>query len=70
MSYRDVKAFLDQHTDEIESLSPAAELGTGESLVHYHRTVHVQADAAALTALAREILGVNLDVVRKEMLCK
>ncbi len=31
---------------EIESLSPARPLATGESLVHRHRTIHIQADPA------------------------
>ncbi|MFH1921077.1 MAG: DUF6786 family protein [Planctomycetota bacterium] len=53
---------------EIESLSPAVALGTGESLAHHHRTVHLQADAATLAQLANEILGVDLETVRKEML--
>jgi len=53
---------------EIESLSPAAELQTGESLVHCHRTMHVRADAATLKRLASEVLEVELEAVRKEML--
>jgi len=53
---------------EIESLSPAVELKTGESLVHRHSTIHVQTDAATLRSLAKEVLGVELEVVRKEML--
>jgi len=53
---------------EIESLSPAAALTTGELLVHRHRTVHVQAGPATLDGLAREVLGVELETVRKEML--
>jgi len=53
---------------EIESLSPAAALPTGESLEHRHRTIHVRADAGALTRLAREVLGAELETVRKEML--
>ncbi len=52
---------------EIESLSPAAELKTGESLTHHHRTIHIQADPATLAKLAKEILGVELEAVRKEM---
>jgi hypothetical protein len=52
---------------EIESLSPAVALATGESLTHRHRTVHVQADPATLVKLAREVLGVDLEAVRKEM---
>ncbi len=53
---------------EIESISPAPVLKTGESLTHCHRTVHIQADAATLGKLAQEILGVDLDAVRKAML--
>ena len=52
---------------EIESLSPAAELATGESLTHHHRTIHVQADVATLAKLANAILGVDLEKVRAEM---
>jgi acetyl esterase/lipase len=55
---------------EIESLSPARALGTGESLVHRHRTLHIQADPATLARLAKEILGVDLATVRRQMLGK
>ncbi len=53
---------------EIESLSPAVELATGATLEHRHRTVHLQADSATLDRLAKEVLGVELAVVRNEML--
>jgi hypothetical protein len=55
---------------EIESLSPAKELKTGETLKHCHRTLHLQADPAVLAELAKEILGVEWDAVRREMLGK
>jgi hypothetical protein len=55
---------------EIESLSPAKELKTGESLAHQHRTIHIQAEQPVLAQLAKEILGVEWDAVRKEMLGK
>jgi hypothetical protein len=55
---------------EIESVSPAKELKTGESLSHTHRTIHIQADMETLKALAKEALGVDLDAVEKEMLAK
>ncbi len=55
---------------EIESLSPAMEMKTGQSLSHFHRTVHVQADMDTLRALAQEVLGVDLEAVRKEMFGK
>jgi acetyl esterase/lipase len=53
---------------EIESLSPTRALATGQSLVHRHRTLHIQADPATLTRLAKQILGVDLAMVRQEML--
>jgi acetyl esterase/lipase len=53
---------------EIESLSPTRALATGESLVHHHRTLHIQADPATLARLAKEILGVDLASVRPQML--
>ncbi len=53
---------------EIESLSPAKVLKTGESLAHQHRTIHIQADAATLADLAKEVLGVELEKVKSEML--
>jgi hypothetical protein len=52
---------------EIESLSPAAALAPGESLTHCHRTVHLHADPATLAELAREVLGVDPETVRKAM---
>jgi hypothetical protein len=52
---------------ELESLSPAKELKTGESIIHKNTTVHIQAAPDTLVQLAREILGVDLEKVRKEM---
>ena len=52
---------------EIESLSPAKALKTGESLTHCHRTIHVRADRATLDKLAREVLGVDLGIVQQQM---
>ena len=53
---------------EIESLSPARELKHGQSLSHQHRTIHIQADDAVLAALAKEVLGVDLEKVKSAML--
>ncbi len=53
---------------EIESLSPAVPLATGQSLTHHHRTVHVQAGPDVLARLAKEALGVDLAAVRRAML--
>jgi hypothetical protein len=52
---------------ELESLSPAKELNCGESISHKNVTVHIQADPDALARLAREIFGVDLEKVCKEM---
>jgi hypothetical protein len=53
---------------EVESLSPAQALKPGESLTHHHRTLHIQADPATLARLAKDILGVDLAAVRRQML--
>ncbi len=53
---------------EVESLSPAAELASGASLVHHHRTFHIQGDPESLARLAKAALGVDLNAVRKTML--
>ncbi len=53
---------------EIESLSPAAALATGESLTHCHRTLHLQAEPEKLDAISRAVFGIGLDAVRQAML--
>lgn len=52
---------------ELESVSPAKELKTGESLEHRSSLLHIQGDMKTLGKIAREVLGVELDAVRKEM---
>jgi len=52
---------------EIESLSPALELKTGEKLEHAHRTLHIQGDYETLRSIAQKVLGVDLNVVRQTM---
>jgi hypothetical protein len=52
---------------EIESLSPAQSLATNGSLTHCHRTVHIHAAMPVLAQLAKQVLGVDLAAVRKEM---
>jgi len=44
---------------ELESLSPAAELATGQSLSHVKSTFHVQGNPAAIESLAKAALGVK-----------
>ncbi len=53
---------------EIESLSPALALETGQTLTHHHRTVHLTADAETLASLAEQVLGVKLKAVHEAML--
>jgi hypothetical protein len=55
---------------EIESLSPAKALATGESLTHQHRTLHIQADLDTLAQLAKTVLGVDLAEVQRQMLAQ
>jgi hypothetical protein len=52
---------------ELESLSPAKELKSGESIAHKNVTVHIQADIDRLASLAENILGIDLERVRREM---
>jgi hypothetical protein len=50
---------------ELETSSPAAALAAGASLVHRHRTLHLQGDRASLDAVARKALGVGLEDIEK-----
>jgi hypothetical protein len=45
---------------ELESSSPAAALGPGQSLEHVHRTIHLRGEEQDLDAIARKTLGVGL----------
>ena len=45
---------------ELESSSPAAALGPGQSLEHIHRTIHLRGEEKDLDAIARQTLGVGL----------
>lgn len=46
---------------ELETSSPALALKAGESYEHFHRTFHFTGTAAELSAIALEVLGVDLD---------
>ena len=48
---------------ELESSSPAAALAPGDSLVHVHRTVHIQGSREELDRIARAALGRSLDAI-------
>jgi hypothetical protein len=50
---------------EIETSSPAAALGAGQTLKHVHQTFHFTGSRAALDVIARRVLGVSLDAVVK-----
>lgn len=46
---------------EIESSSPAADLGPGESLTHKHTTIHLKGERMHLDKIAKRVFGVSLD---------
>jgi hypothetical protein len=48
---------------EIESSSPAAHLAPGQTIVHVHRTIHVQGPKAELEKIAQKQFGVGLDEI-------
>jgi len=50
---------------ELESSSPAAALKPAGSLMHVHRTVHLQGEEKDLNRIAQKVLGVDLDGVKK-----
>ncbi|HPD30868.1 MAG TPA: hypothetical protein PLL20_12795 [Phycisphaerae bacterium] len=49
---------------ELESSSPAAALGPGESLTHTHRTIHLTGPESALDRIAKATLGVSLEEIK------
>lgn len=50
---------------EIESSSPALQLKKGEAATYKQATIHMQGDYPSLRQLAKSILGVDLDAVKK-----
>ncbi|XOV94635.1 MAG: DUF6786 family protein [Bacteroidota bacterium] len=48
---------------EIESSSPAANLKSGESMTHYHRTFHFVGNFEELNGLSKTLLGADLNEV-------
>jgi hypothetical protein len=49
---------------ELETSSPAAALGPGNSITHIHRTFHFQGEEAALDRISAAVLGVTLAEIR------
>jgi len=49
---------------ELETSSPAAPLGPGQSIVHSHRTFHFVGDEAELDPIAQALLGVSIEEIR------
>ena len=48
---------------ELETSSPAAELGPGRSITHVHRTFHFVGEPELLNILSRAVLGVDLGAI-------
>lgn len=52
---------------ELETSSPAAALGAGESILHTHRTFHLVASEAELDPIAKAILGVTIAEIKSAL---
>ncbi|MFC1636926.1 DUF6786 family protein [Planctomycetota bacterium] len=50
---------------ELETSSPAAALQPGETILHIHRTFHLQGSEASLSPIAKSLLGVTIDEIKK-----
>lgn len=48
---------------ELETSSPALALAPGQSATHVHRTTHLTGDRAQLAAIAKAVLGAELDAL-------
>ena len=46
---------------ELESSSPAAALAPGQSLSHFHRTIHLKGTKESLNQIVQQLLGVGID---------
>jgi hypothetical protein len=52
---------------EMESSSPAAALKPGATMEHVHRTIHLSGSEADLDKIARRVLGVSLDEIKRAL---
>ena len=48
---------------EMESSSPAAQIGPHQSIVHVHRTIHFEGTETQLEKICKAVLGVSLPSV-------
>jgi hypothetical protein len=48
---------------ELESSSPAAALAPGQSLSHFHRTIHLKGTKESLNTIVQQLLGVGIDAL-------
>lgn len=55
---------------ELESLSPAVELPTGQSMSHHHRTFHLRGDPKVLEAVLKAVTGVDATEAKKVISAK
>lgn len=52
---------------ELESVSPAAFLKPGESLIHHHAVFHFTGDEKGLNTIAEKVLGVSLESIKSAL---
>ena len=52
---------------ELETSSPAAALAPGESIIHVHRTFHLQGSEEDLNAVAQATLGVTIEAIKSSL---
>ena len=52
---------------ELETSSPATALKPGESIVHVHRTIHLQGPEADLDPIARAVLAVSIAEIKQAL---
>jgi hypothetical protein len=52
---------------ELETSSPAAALGPGETITHVHRTIHFQGVEQDLSPIAEAVLGVTTGQIKSAL---
>ena len=50
---------------EVETSSPGAAIGPGESLTHTQSTIHIQGERELLSEISTQIFGVDLNIVSR-----